>query len=610
MDNYNQKEYNVYKPETKKGLSKKGLLIILVCVLAVIACTAVVIILTDYYSAEKTVARAINGSEYSTITEKYSTDELSVLVLSEGQIGKMKDDLIEIQKRYLEGNITYDDGMKQIDDIVKIGRGQVEGTSSDVKGYIEKINSSRQSFTKGTKAFEDKNYIEAISYFELVSPEDSGNYEEAQGYIKDSEDNYRNERIKYADEKYEGKDYEGAISLLEQTLEYLPGDIEVTDRIQEINKQKTAEEIEGIINEIKDTYGDADSAQAIRRIQRETNKYGRTDKFVELEKHYTEIYLKELFESVETYENKEEYEDAVRLLSNAKLLLPQNGSVESRLTEVQAKKEKKETEEYNSKIKKIIKKAESVYKTDGVEAALEYLKGIDSLYIYDDKIEKKISEYEEIKEKAEKEKYDSEVASIVKKAEKKFSSNGWEAALNYLDSIDAEYRYDERIQNKIAEYESYRPVLLTDMIRDGYKNGFYDYGYATKIWIGDCEHIDKFLEDNYDNHYESSLTACAYYYGFLIKGKGFKKLTGVIALPKGASPRKPVNFEIIADERSIYKYSNVNDYSQNDVVKPITFEVDISKAEIVYIKFDAYDCYGDDVEKGYVTTIFDGKFSK
>ncbi len=117
------------------------------------------------------------------------------------------------------------------------------------------------------------------------------------------------------------------------------------------------------------------------------------------------------------------------------------------------------------------------------------------------------------------------------------------------------------------------------------------------------------MTDTFDNTYTSSLTSGAHYYGFLIKGKGYKKLTGVLGLPKGAYPNSDIHFVVEVDNRTVYEYK-VDSYYNDSPIKPIPFEIDISNAEVVYIRFPYEVLNGMNVDKGYVTTVFDGQFSK
>lgn len=120
-------------------------------------------------------------------------------------------------------------------------------------------------------------------------------------------------------------------------------------------------------------------------------------------------------------------------------------------------------------------------------------------------------------------------------------------------------------------------------------------------------YINEYLVNNYNEEFLTSFSVDQGYASFLVKGRGFSKFTGTIALPNDITPdnyRSSAQLEILVDEEIAFRSSEFTSES-----KPQSFDIDITDAEVVKI---SWTCSGANLWNNwcYFATIFDGKFSK
>lgn len=129
------------------------------------------------------------------------------------------DDLIN-NDNYQEALLLYEGILnKHYDEIIAQKR-------DEVKLLIE----SKENYEKGIENFEDEDYSSALEYLNKVSSKDKKRYDDAREKIKE----IKKEVIKKANQKIKSKDYEEALSIIEEYLDAEPDDSEILDLKEEI----------------------------------------------------------------------------------------------------------------------------------------------------------------------------------------------------------------------------------------------------------------------------------------------------------------------------------------------------------------------------------------
>lgn len=645
-------EFLIPTPPMKRPVSKDAVLSIVIGIVVIIGAIITINQVFSFFSPERVIERELKESNYSDIIEFVSEDDLQEIVFNEGQISIMQRDLSNIRDLFFSNKCSYNQAINKIDEIVQVGKGAIEYFARDMVDSMQEVRASREAFENGEKALTEKLYTTAISFFSQVIPEDIDAYSKAQQHIKNACSAYKNEQIERAESFISQKNYEEAISTLKTVYEYIPSDVDITTKISEITKEVNDIKIDETVIEIDRKYENGDPYDAITEIKDLIVSFGYDDRLVSLKSKYSDLYAEDVLKQVEKLEKKNKYEDAVvvlktavnvvpdnsllnrkkaevqdayvedilsqveklekkkkyddalMLLNNANGIVPGDSELLTELSEISAKRDEEKEKQYNNTRKEIITKANSKAKSEGWKAAIEFLGGIGDEYgeefLNDTEISKLIEQFEAND-------YEETKQTILKKAEKKFKSKGWEEAVSYLKGVGKEYgeeyQNDEDIIKTIEEYEQYKNVLLSDIVKKG---EFFD-GSVPK----DSLFINRYLTDNYKNTYKSSVGIAGGHsstrFKLLIKDLGYKTVSGTIALPEGTKP------SYVSGEIMIYvDGACVFDCNWEHIdAKPRYFSIDVSGAEVIEFRYYSFffdnDTYRTD---GRFMTIFDGQFSK
>ena len=167
----------------------------------------------------------------------------------------------------------------------------------------------------------------------------------------------------------------------------------------------------------------------------------------------------------------------------------------------------------------------------------------------------------------------------------------------FLIEFSSDYFTSPELTELALIYASHIPIHLGDMeiFENKTKGG---------SWVTYTNEKDKYLEDNYSNCYEHSLSVGCGSLTYLVNFK-YQTLRGTVAFPKGLesdNARKSASLYIYGDGEEIAKFLNFTSSS-----KPEKFEIDITGYERITLKWkcEGYNIWED---WGYFATIFEGLF--
>lgn len=162
-----------------------------------------------------------------------------------------------------------------------------------------------------------------------------------------------------------------------------------------------------------------------------------------------------------------------------------------------------------------------------------------------------------------------------------------EAGLGYFSST--------QVSELAMVYRSYIPVILGEM--EMFQNNT-DGG----MWATKTDEANKYLQDNYGNVYEHSMSVGCGSVTYLVNFK-YQSFSGVVAFPKGLESdgaRSSATLLIYGDEEFLAEFTGMDEAS-----KPQVFELDIHAYEKITLK---WGCEGYNIWRdwGDFATIFDG----
>jgi len=238
--------------------------------------------------------------------------------------------------------------------------------------------------------------------------------------------------------------------------------------------------------------------------------------------------------------------------------------------------------------------------------------------------------------------YDSTIQSLVDEVRVYMASNDYVSALEFVDSCIVAYPEELLLQQErrdcLSEYETYvieeslrlakdeeyqhalslaeaglqyfTSAQVTELVMV-YKNHItvilgememFQNNSSGGSWGLKTDDTDKYLEDNYGNIYDNSLSVGSGTVTYLVNFK-YQTFSGTVAFPKGKESdgfRESATLTIYGDDEVIAEFVNVDEN-----FKPEFFSLDVSSYEIISLK---WKCSGMNIWRdwGYFATIFDG----
>ena len=158
------------------------------------------------------------------------------------------------------------------------------------------------------------------------------------------------------------------------------------------------------------------------------------------------------------------------------------------------------------------------------------------------------------------------------------------------------YFQSTEMEELVEIYSSYIPVRLVDMeiFEDDSWAGGWDFGSIDK---------NDYLEDNYGNTYEHSMSADSGSIVYLLNYQ-YRTFKGVVAFPAGeesdSSMKISATLQVFGDDELIATFQDVTEAS-----RPESFTLDVSKYERLTLKWSSYGLTITQ-DWGEFATIFDG----
>lgn len=160
---------------------------------------------------------AINNGDY-TEAESIYYKNIDAIDHNQAVIDALQKKIDEIVDQYKNGTIDYDAASGKLNKIS--GVPLASSTSiSEATSEIDKLYYSKKNFEQAEQYFEDKDYTDAIYYYDLVIKDDS-NYSKAQEQRGKAVDNIRQKYLDRAKEEADKQNYAYAVYDLQEGLNY------------------------------------------------------------------------------------------------------------------------------------------------------------------------------------------------------------------------------------------------------------------------------------------------------------------------------------------------------------------------------------------------------
>ncbi len=299
--------------QKKKGKAKIIILSIIGSVAAILLVLAILFITSPAYK----IYEKLNNKEYSESVSLYNAEvkdnwiQQTILdILLNGRVDKTA-------TKYNDGEIDYDYASSELNALKAFGYENAE----EKLGEITEANEADESYKKADEYYKQGDYEKAIDEFSKI-PEGNENYENAQKMLEQVYAAYINKTVEKVTQYNDGEQYKDAVSLINATLEVLPEGVNVAE-LQKALEESMAGYKTQVSAEVAKLLEENNYEEAFDAID-EALDFSQDDFFSQLMDSTVEGYVAYITKTVEGYMKKNDFNSAIKVVSNALEELPDN----------------------------------------------------------------------------------------------------------------------------------------------------------------------------------------------------------------------------------------------------------------------------------------------
>jgi len=217
------------KQQKLNGKGEHNLRLIIIIILIIVLFVGGVFAffaLKNHFDPSKKVTDALKNGNYNEAVLLYEDLEEP----SDNLIKSLKEHIDTIYINYKNNIIDYDTARLELDTIGKMDIVDEIYKYTEISSKIDDLNNSRTAFDTAKVFEENGDYVNAIAQYKLVIEDDS-NYESAKESIISAMDLYKQSILMDSSEAVAKKDYETALSILNDSLVTLINDSEIKKQI-------------------------------------------------------------------------------------------------------------------------------------------------------------------------------------------------------------------------------------------------------------------------------------------------------------------------------------------------------------------------------------------
>lgn len=190
----------------------------------------------SYKTSLKNFKENISAGKYSeaeAILSKNSLNIISKLKLNDSLSQYLNNYLGELNDEYLSGKLSQDSLLIKLTSLEKFNISNSEILA--MKNNLPLIANSKENYSKALALFKENKYSTALEYFNKITPLDN-NYIECLTYKEECINVLKGELLTQVDELVYSKEYSKGIDLIESNLEPLNHNIELLNKLEELEQ--------------------------------------------------------------------------------------------------------------------------------------------------------------------------------------------------------------------------------------------------------------------------------------------------------------------------------------------------------------------------------------
>lgn len=322
-------------PEIKPASKRKLISFVIITIILAFTIVTAVLLFRWYVSTEQQILRALDTGDYDaavSLMEEYApSGEGSTLA------DQLKERLYDIKGRFTEGTTEYAAAKMELAAIDKLGVNEISADLAAVQDYIERLNTSRTSFSTAESFYKTGDYAEAITNYRSVIEDDS-NYSLAVEKLADTVNLYRDEVLAKALEYASAELYGDAVAILNEALGIIPDDSTIIEQTRIYEKSHADKLKEDALGVASNYVQNADYLNAIKTLSNILKSQEADADLVSAYNKYCDLYVSQVLEEVSLMLSEKDFEEALSALNTAQRYLPDYTAIQEKLDEVNALK--------------------------------------------------------------------------------------------------------------------------------------------------------------------------------------------------------------------------------------------------------------------------------
>ncbi len=303
----------------------------------------VVIVLCVTFSPTNRIMRYYSGQQYDRMAALYS-EKVDGNEKKEAKLAdKFTDVLDKLRDDYKSGSVSYSEAHDRLAVIGALGIDALSDKYTEVSDYIEGLYASKTAFETAEGCRATGSYAEAIKNYRLVI-EDDTNYADATTALSEIIPLYREKLFASSDALIADGEFAEAITALEDALEVLPDDTDITTKLEDYKTQLLANENDKYLSAAKKAAESGDYLTAMTTMAKAVKSDPSNKIYAEAYTLYIDEYEKDVLESAKALADYESYGEAYKVLKGAAENLDDKTKVESKAEEYKTKCIKKTLE--------------------------------------------------------------------------------------------------------------------------------------------------------------------------------------------------------------------------------------------------------------------------
>lgn len=177
---------------------------------------------------------AILDQNYTEASEIYNDGINGNLEKEQEAEDFIKTEIERIKQAFIDNKSTFEDASADLETIVKVEIMALEANAA--LNDVKELDRSRTAFKEGEELVQAKKYKEGLLQLKAVIIADR-NYDKAQDLVKQASEDYKNEIAANAASLAKAQDFAGAINMLDEALNVVPGDAGVIEKKADYEKE-------------------------------------------------------------------------------------------------------------------------------------------------------------------------------------------------------------------------------------------------------------------------------------------------------------------------------------------------------------------------------------